>query len=115
MFPDGLISLTNYDPEAGILQPIKFVIDIAMVFMYLLLSIRTGLLFVSAKPGSVFSYVQWVIYHLTEPLVALVRSAFPKAESRMVTLMPLLSVLTLFGVDIVVNWAFRMLDARLVG
>ncbi len=115
MFPEALINLTNYDPEAGILQPVKFVIDIVMIVMYFLLSMRTGLLLIRAKPGSFFAYVQWLIYHLTEPLVSLVRRAFPKAESRMATLLPLLCVLTLFGADIVVNWAFRMLDARLVG
>ena len=112
---DAIVSLTNYDPEAGILQPVKFVIDIVMVIMYILLSIRTGLLLVRIKPDSIFAPIQWLIYHLTEPLVSLVRRAFPKAESRMLTLLPLLSILTLLGVDIVVNWAFRMLDARLVG
>lgn len=111
---DALISLTNYDPEAGILQPVKFVIDIVMVIMYLLLSMRTGLLLIKAKPNSFFAYFQWLIYHLTEPLVSLVRRAFPKVESRMATLLPLLCVLTLFGADIVVNWVFRMLDARLL-
>lgn len=111
---DALISLTNYDPEAGILQPVKFVIDIVMVVMYLLLSMRTGLLLIKAKPNSFFAYFQWLIYHLTEPLVSLVRRAFPKVESRMATLLPLLCVLTLFGADIVVNWVFRMLDARLL-
>ncbi len=115
MFPDALINLTNYDPESNILKPIKLVIDTVTLILYILLTIRTGLLFISAKPGSFFSYFQWLLYHLTEPVVSLVRMAFPKAESRMATLMPLLSVLTLYGADILMNRAFRILDGWLVG
>ncbi len=111
---DALISLTNYDPEAGILKPVKFVIDMAMLVLYISLSIRMTLRLFRPRPGSAFVSIHWLVYHLTEPLMSVVRKAFPKADSFMVTLLPTLAALTLYGADILVNLAFRLLDKQLV-
>lgn len=113
---DALISLTNYEPESGILKPIGFAIDMALMVIYISLSIRTTLRLFSAKSdNSVLVSFHWLIYHLTEPFMSVVRKAFPKVDSFMVTLLPLLTVMTLYGADILLNQAFKLLDRHLVG
>ena len=90
-------------PEAGVLKPLKLEIGMAMLVLYISLPIRTTLRLFRLGTGSVFLPLHWVVYHLTEPLMSVVREAFPKMDSFMATLLPLLAALTLYGADILVN------------
>ena len=112
---DALIQATNYDPEATILKPIKFVLDMAMLALYLLLGARSTLRLFRVRGDSVSDPVRWIVYYPTEPFMAVVRAAFPKVDNFLLTLLPLLTTLTVYGADLLLNLAFRLVDQRLVG
>ena len=112
---DAIVSLTNYDPEHWILKPIDFVIDMFMVALYLSLSVRTTLRLFNVSSSKIWKPLHWPIYYLTEPFMFVVGKVFPKADTYMVTLLPFLTVMTLYGADILINLAFKYLDQRLMG
>ena len=112
---DAIVSLTNYDPEHGLLKPIDFVIDMVMVVLYISLCVRTNLRLFGVDSDRVWKPLHWPIYYMTEPFMRVVGKVFPKADTYMVTLLPLLTVLTLYGADILMNLAFKFLDRQLMG
>ncbi len=112
---DAIASLTSYDPEHWILKPIDFVIDMVMVVLYISLSVRTFLRLFGVDSNRVWKPLHWPIYYMTGPFMLMVGKVFPKADTFMVTLLPFLTFLTLYGADILMNMAFKFLDRQLIG
>ncbi len=112
---DAIVSLTNYDPEHAILKPIDFVMDMFMVVLYISLCVRTNLRLFGVDSNKIWKPLHWPIYYLTEPFMRVVGKVFPKADKYMVTLLPFLTVMTVYGADILMNMAFKYLDGRLIG
>ena len=65
-------------PEAGVLKPLKLEIGMAMLVLYISLSVRRLCGSFALALAASSSLSTGLVYHLTEPLMSVARKAFPK-------------------------------------